>query len=506
VQARPARSLEDSRETESGETSASWSSPGLLEPERFGSLPASGGNGRGRSVLAIAYQFPPSIEIGAQSCDQIFRHLSRYGWNVNVLTVKEHYHEERLAEARPFPGTLIRTGCLPHPLLVYQRFRGGRSGEHLEDAGPGPRTKERETQSARFRRWVLSLLSVPDCQTSWIPQALIAGIRAVKRHRVDCLFSSAPWWTNHLVGYALARCTGLPWVAHFRDPWTQGLWFRPMSDWALRLERAMEDGIVRGADAVVTVTERHADLLRRSHPDLDPRRFLSVPNGYDGAEWEALLDLGPGAPSPAENKFVITYAGNLYAGRSPELLFQAVRSLIDSGEADRSRIQIDLLGQCSMANGSRVVDLAAASGIADQVHLPGFLSRQETLRRMSRSSLLLILAEDWPYRVPAKTYEYLKAGRPILAITREEALIDLLKRTGGALVVEPGNRAAMIAALRRAYGSWRDGAESLRPDPVAVAALDRRLLAGRLAEVLESVLPAARPGHGERKAVEAWRR
>jgi hypothetical protein len=200
--------------------------------------------------------------------------------------------------------------------------------------------------------------------------------------------------------------------------------------------------------------------------------------------------MAEGAPSRG-NQFVITYAGGLYAGRSPQLLFEAVRSLIDSGEVDRKDVQIELLGQCSMAGGSRVADLAAANGIADEVRLPGFLSRKETLRRVAASNLLLLLAEDWPYRIPAKTYEYLRAGRPILAITAEEALKDLLERTGGAWVVEPGDRAGIARAVRQAYRCWREGSEGPRPDPEVVSGLDRSLLAGRLAEVLESTLPPA---------------
>ncbi|HEY7821044.1 MAG TPA: hypothetical protein VIG29_22660, partial [Vicinamibacteria bacterium] len=96
----------------------------------------------------------------------------------------------------------------------------------------------------------------------------------------------------------------------------------------------------------------------------------------------------------------------------------------------------------------------------------------------------------------------LRAGRPILAITAEEALKDLLKRTGGAWVVEPSDRAAMATALRQVYRCWREGGEAPRPDPELVSGLDRCLLAGRLAEVLESTLPPAARYSNER-VVEA---
>ena len=105
---------------------------------------------------------------------------------------------------------------------------------------------------------MLSLLGVPDVYTGWIPPAVISGMRVIRRYDVEHLFSSGPCWTSHLVGLALAWLSGLPWTAHFRDPWTgprtEMQRFKPVSALSAWMEAALERMVVRRADIVVCVT------------------------------------------------------------------------------------------------------------------------------------------------------------------------------------------------------------------------------------------------------------
>lgn len=445
------------------------------------------GANRRRRVLAIMYQFPPATEVGARSCAQICRYLPAYRWDVIVLTVRERYIPNLDGQIREvFPGTVIRTRVIPHPFFLYRQFKARLKPEPQMARGSPMESADWLQRTGLFRRWLLSILGLPDRYTGWIPPALMAGLGAVCRQEVQCLFSSGPCWTNHLVGLALAQLTGLPWVAHFRDPWILPQWCKPVTNMSIRIEKALERLVLRKARTVVCVTEQHTALLQQAHPDLHPSKFITIPNGYDGAEWETVLGDRTGGALIKENRFVITHAGNLYHRRSPYPLFRALRSLIDSGDIAREHIQVELLGHGDVAEGARVADVAATYGLADRVNLPGFLSRTETLRRMAQSGLLLLLAEDWAYRIPAKAYEYLRARRPILALTSEEAVVDLLRRTGGGWVVDPGDSTGIMAAVKEAYRCWRDGADGPLPNQDVVAGFDRRALAGRFAEVFDS--------------------
>src|SRR5678815_614782 len=97
----------------------------------------------------------------------------------------------------------------------------------------------RSEDSGRLRRWLLSLLLVGDAYLGWIPPATLAGLKATRGHRVRHLLSSGPPWTCHLVGLLLSRITGLPWIAHFRDPWSQAR-VSPEKGLPMRVNAALE--------------------------------------------------------------------------------------------------------------------------------------------------------------------------------------------------------------------------------------------------------------------------
>lgn len=452
--------------------------------------PLAIGAGQGttrRPVLMITYDFPPSIRMGAQACAQLARYLPLYGWEPVVLTVRERHIEDPDVQAERAPsGPIIRTGVIPHPLTIYRRLKASlsRRAEGMQ-GGDGSRAKTRG-----LRRWVLSLLWIPDAHTGWVPSAVVAGLRAIRTHRVDHIFSSSPHSTNHLVGLALARLTGLPWTAHFRDPWVYpaALWrqVKPVSTLSARIETKLERMVVRRANVVACVTEQHASWLRHVYPDLPAGKFVTIPNGFDGGEWEALAGAANGSHPVRHDTFVISYAGSLYHRRSPLPLFRALRSLIHAGEVARERVRVDLIGQCDVAEGARVAEMAENCGLAGRVKITGPLSRAETLRRVAQSDLLLLLAEDLTFQIPGKTYEYLRAGRPILALTSEGAAADLLRRTGGAWVVDPTDEAGVHGAVREAYRLWKSGLDGPRPRQDLVAAFDRRVLVGRLAQIFET--------------------
>jgi hypothetical protein len=445
-----------------------------------------------RRVLAIMYQFPPSREVGAQSCVQICRYLPAHGWDVTVLTVQERFIAE--PDHRPdeqFSGTVLRARVLPDPLSVYRWLtvslaRAVTSGE----MSGSPRRTESQPNVGALRKCLRSMLGLPDAHVGWILPAIVRGVSAVREQAVDCLFSSGPWWSNHLVGLALSELTGLPWVAHFRDVWAQGHWVKPVSPQSIRIEKALERRVIKKARAVICVTEMQTKLLQQANPDVRCNKFFTIPNGYDGAEWERLRCGAEETAMRERDKFIITYAGNLYHGRSPYPLFRALASLIDSGAIPRESIEIELLGYCDVAEGLPVNDVAKSYGIADCVRTVGFLSRPESLRRVARSNLLLLLVDEQSYSIPAKIYEYLGADRPILALTGKGAARDLLNETGGAFVVDPVDGAGIESAVLEAFREWRSGTPGQHANRDLVAHFDRRLLVGRFSEVFDSTIAA----------------
>jgi len=438
-----------------------------------------------RRVLFITFHFPPSVEVGAYSCAQIARYLPLHGWEPIVLTSTGRQYQ--FVDRRVEPTAhVIRTPAFPHPLGVYRSVKSW-VGRRPDGPAAGNESSGLGRPRSGLARYVLDLASIPDMYVGWLAPAIVSGLRASRRFEVRHLLSSGPCWTNHLVGLALARLTRLPWSAHFRDPWVRAMDDERSRSISHRIQGALERAVVTRADSVVCVTEQHTELLRHRYPQLPSAKFATIPNGYDEAEWEGVVD-GRGYQAA---RFVITYAGWLYEQRTPEPVFRALRSLIDRGDVDIRRLRIDLVGWCETARGQSVKAMAARWGLEGCLRIDGPLTKSETFRRLIGSSLLLLLAEGWALQVPAKAYEYLRAGRPILALTPTEgAIADLFRRTGGAWVIDNTDDERITAAVREAYMGWSAGRPSRTPDPGVVAEFDRARLARRFAAILDSKEPA----------------
>ncbi len=296
-----------------------------------------------RRVLMVVSGFPPSIEMGSQTCWQIARNLPGHGWTPIVLTIGErHIEYPDPAQAGFEPGfPVVRTGMLPHPVSILRRLRARRKGGG-ESTEPTASAVVSARRHGRLHRTLLAGLNVPDTMTGWILPAVLAGRRVVRKSDVACLLSSGPAWSSHLAGLALARLTGIPWVAHFRDPWSQGSPTSGETRWADRVNAFLERAVVRRATMVVCVTDRHTNLLRQHYAGCAREKFVTIPNGYDGAEWEPVdRDARAEGAAARDGRFVITYAGALYLGRSPLLVLEALRRLGRSGDLSLDRVRLE---------------------------------------------------------------------------------------------------------------------------------------------------------------------
>ena len=366
----------------------------------------------------------------------------------------------------PRRGTYYRD-----PTLTFPEEKVVRTGSiELSRAGKtvlAPRTSD--TEAARVgslrrlvrdaaRKWLYR----PDPQIGWYPFAVRAGRRALREGRFDAVFSSSFPITAHLVGRRLHRDSGLPWVAEFRDPWTDVI-----ADGEPRKARevARERSIVVEATRVVTVSEAWAALFRGK----GARDVGVVTNGYDAA------DLAPGRPPDG---IVVTYLGSFYSDRQDlSAVWPALRRIWDTSPSRRFRLRF--VGDLDRGLRREI----AAHGLEEALEVTGFLPYREALARTADSSILLGAGarDERPILkglIPAKLFEYLGTGLPILYVgdPGSDAAL-LLARQPGCFVVAPGDAASIERALRQALDTPR-----LARD---LEAYTRRALAARLAVILD---------------------
>lgn len=389
-----------------------------------------------KKLLVISYHFPPSTEVGGLRAANFVRHLPEFGWAPHVLTLRDDYLERtdhgklRCADE----VKISKAGRMPTLSPLYIKAKrllkrsSGESDKTPGQAGKQPgRGQSGETFPEKLRRYVLSFWSLPDEQRSWVLPALIQAVSIVRKEKIDCILTSSPPYSVHLVGWLTKLLTGVRWVADFRDPWMTGgrKALYATCDASLKIERWLEKRVVKKADLVVANTSKlHEEFGKAYGFHMPHSHFVCVTNGFDEEFFSAFESVRK------ESIFTMTYTGTLYFGRTPEPVFQAVHELIGEGHIDARAIRIRLVGHCRHINGrptESVVGQYALDGVVEVVEPVDY---RRAIEMIKASQLALLLAPSQPYQIPAKAYDYIGAGTDILALAEEGATSDLIRSTG----------------------------------------------------------------------------
>jgi glycosyltransferase involved in cell wall biosynthesis len=298
--------------------------------------------------------------------------------------------------------------------------------------------------------------------------------------RPDVIYSSAPPWSVQVVAWILARASGRPWVADFRDPWARAPgreWRQPFRQ---RAAAMLERAVVLRAQAVLFVTRANLAEFSDVHGAAQARRFHLVPNGCDPSEFDR------GTGRPAATPFVLLHAGSFYGPRNPLAIIHALARVIDRRLLDRKEFRLRLLGTVSLS--TDLSEECRRLGVADVVEVVPRVSRAESLQALQAASALLLVQTGTTMSIPGKAYEYLAAGRPILALSEEGETAELVRSSGIGVSVSPGDPPEKIdAALLRIASIAR--ASYAPPD---VRLYDGRIQAAETARILLRFVPDTR--------------
>ena len=429
-------------------------------------------------VLVVSYYFPPSGGPGVQRVLKFVKYLPAYGWRPTVLTVDPAHAsypdlDPTLGAEVPPDVDVVRTRSWD-PYALYARMQGKPKEATV---GVGFIKDEEAGWAQRLARWLRANVFVPDARLGWVPFAVRAAHTRLRRERFDVLLTSGPPHSTHLAGWLLHRRHGIPWVVDMRDPWTDISYYEdlPRTAFVHRLESAMERAVLGTADAVLSVSDGVGRLLTSK---ADVRRYETIPNGFDPAD----LPAGP-APAPDPARFVIAHVGTLAAVQHAPGLVEALRRRAAADPAWRARLRLRFVGHVDAA----VVAAFREAGFGDALELVPYVPHPEALREMQRADVLLVFVQRVAHNegvTPAKMFEYLALGRPLLALAPPDGdLAAILRATGGGAAFDHADAGGIEAFLARHAVP--------PPDPGALRAYDRRVLTERLAGVLGAVARAS---------------
>ncbi|WP_201447556.1 glycosyltransferase [Massilia puerhi] len=408
-----------------------------------------------KRALLIAFHFPPqAASSGIQRTLSFSKYLVRHGWEPMVLSA----HPRAYLQQNP-----SQLASIPASMVVRRAFALD-TKRHLGLQGRYPET-----------------MALPDRWISWWCDGVLSGLRLVRKHRPQVLWSTFPIPTAHLIGLTLQRLTGLPWIADFRDPMLQPSY--PVSKRQRGIYGWLErQTLLRCRYAVFTTRSALADYRMR-FPDIDPAKLRLIENGYDEEEFGALI--GDTMPMRSQQQAVtLLHSGVLYRnGRDPEPFLVALAALKAAGRIDAASLRVVLRAPGDI-NGTRAK--VTRQGVDDIVSvLPPVPYREALAEMMSADALLLFQGTPFNSQVPAKVYEYFRARKPILGLVDPAGeTASILREAGFDGIVATDQTDAIVDALDRFIPEVRGGSAYVASDAV-VARSTRTHKAGELAVLFD---------------------
>ncbi len=411
-----------------------------------------------RKVLMISHGYPPVGGSGMLRSLKFSRYLPDHDWSPVVITLRRTNHprlDPRLLSEVPAEAAVYRSPMWnPLDLLIRLRRlagkllrRGGDGDAESAEGAPSQAGAGADPTGDSFIARVKDYLTFPDGYSGWVLPGIIIGFWAILRHRPRVIYSTSPPPSAHLLGGSLARISGLPWVVDFRDPWTLQFPDEALNTRRGRRSRRLEAKVLNRASCIICNTEPLARELRSTYPEIDPKRFVVITNGYDPADFAT----DPGQ-APAEGPFRFVHTGEFFPVddmRVPDPFLTALRDLIDEGRVDADDVRVRLIGSGEYSEMDQFHALLESPTLRKVVELVDFMPHGDIPAELADSHALLLFqnADVFRLQVPAKTFEYIRAARPILAVAAPGATADLVASVAGGHAVVPGDDAGIRAAI-----------------------------------------------------------
>ena len=440
---------------------------------------------RRKTALHLAYFFPPIGGAGAQRSLKLIRYLSEFAYDSIVVS------GPGAPGGRWTPADESLSAEVAATTVVHRV--------------PGPEPPGAGGWRRRGERW---LEIRPRWSSWWIDGATTVGANL---HDVDVIVASMSPYESASVAMRLSQALGRPWVADLRDPWALDEMTVFPSAVHRRLELRRMRRLLGSAAAIVMKTPEAVRRVRETFPELAGKSIVSIPNGFDAADFEESVD------ERSDGIFRIVHTGYLHTElgrrqrqmasvrqllggatrgvdiltRSHVYLLEAVDRLVARDPELQDRIEVHLAGVLSRAD----QEIAARSKV---VRLHGYLPHADSLRLIRSADLLFLPMQNLPAgmrssTVPGKTYEYLASGRPILAAVPEGDARDILTASGKCRLATPDDPDSIAAGIAAEIAQSSAGLEPSTTEAQVVERYGRHALAAEFAAVLDAITDLAPP-------------
>ena len=429
-----------------------------------------------KKVLIISYYWPPSGGAGVQRWLKFVKYLRDFGWEPIVYCPENpEYPETDSSLFKDIPAGLE---VLKHPIWepyqAYKKLLGQKKEDKINAAFLSEKKKNKFLED--FSVWIRGNFFIPDARKFWIrPSVRFLG-KYLKEHPVEVVISTGPPHSMHMIAMQLAENGNIPWLADFRDPWTNIDFYKDLklTPGADRKHHKLEMQVLRQASVVTVIS----NTMSEDFSKLFQRSYEVITNGYDSADI-------PDIPVVPDEKFSIAHIGTLVSSRNPETLWQALKILLTT-HPDLSRdLELKLVGKVDLT----VTESLEHHGLSRFVRRVEYMPHDEVVKCQQESQVLLLIINNTPNSkmiLTGKFFEYMAAQRPILCLGPTDGdAARILNETQTGLIAEFGDVETMKAHVLQYFEAFQKG--NLRAGGRGLEKYSRKALTQKLAQVLDHI-------------------
>ena len=426
-----------------------------------------------KRVLIITYYWPPSGGSGVQRWLKMSKYLPENGWQPVIYTADdaEYPVEDKSLEKDVAPETEVIRRPIVEPYSFYKKFLGIKKGEKVK-AGFINEGAKKTGWKESLSVWLRGNLFIPDARCWWIKPSVRYLKKYLKEHPVNAMISTGPPHSMHLIARALHKKFNIPWVADFRDPWTDIDFYKDLklTRCADRKHHRLERRVLTEATMVVTVGWDCAKGLE-NHGAKD---VAVITNGYD---------FDNSMQSNCQNhtsKFTLSHIGIIGPNRNPETFWQAISEL-------DLPMKIRLIGQVD----NSVIESIKRNNIEKYVEVIPYIPHDQVVEEQKKSDVLLLFINNTPNAkgvLTGKLFEYLASGRPILCIGPEDGdSARILSDTKTGVTVDFNDKDKMKSVILDLMAKHQEN-QLVTNDIKAVEKYSRRNLTKEFVKILDEIV------------------
>ena len=428
-----------------------------------------------KKVLIITYYWPPSGGAGVQRWLKFVKYFRTYGWEPVVYTPENPEAPSiDISLIKDIPGDLevIKTK-INEPYKAYKRFIGKK--DQAINAGFLSETKKpRLTENIAV--WIRGNFFIPDARKFWIKPSIKFLLKYLKDHPVDAVVSTGPPHSMHMIALGLKKKLSLPWLADFRDPWTNIDFYKQLklSGRADKLHHKKEKEVIRNADKIVAVN----NIIAEEFEEMGARSVEVVTNGYDEDDFKGL-------DNRLTEEFSILHLGAMNKDRNPHTLWEALKELCIEVEGFSDDLLILLIGK----NDHSVVDGINDQGLAHNTEYIHYTPHDSAICSASQAQVLLLPLNNTPNVLgitTGKLFEYLALKRPVLCIGPENGnCAKIINETNAGKVANFDDKIKIKGILIDYYEKYKKG--KLFVESKNLEKYSRKKLTQEIAKLLDAI-------------------